>query len=117
MSNCARLNRLWLCQLRSALQPEKKDGHASRSRRIVTIQYINPHNNQPLEQVSGELRDSSGSVFPIIGCIPRFCEVENYTSSFGRQWNKFQATQIDREGVGGEPSKERFFAETGWIGE
>lgn len=76
--------------------------------------YVNPRTGRPLRIDNEALVDDFDGRFPIIGGIPRFCEVENYSSSFGRQWNKFQATQIDREGVGGEPSKHRFFAETGW---
>lgn len=95
----------------AALQ-EKLPGQ--RSCRTVPANYINPYNQLPLTWESAELRDSSGATFPIVDGIPRFCEVENYTNSFGRQWNKFQTTQIDREGIGGEPSKVRFFAETEW---
>lgn len=80
----------------------------------MAIPYINPGNKLPLEPVAGVLRDSSGASFPIVGGIPRFCEVENYTSSFGRQWNKFRKTQIDREGDIDGPSTRRLFAETGW---
>lgn len=80
----------------------------------MTVSYINPHNQLPLLRSDDALRDTSGAAFPIVDEIPRFCDVENYTRSFGRQWNKFQKTQIDREGIGGEPSRVRFFAETGW---
>lgn len=80
----------------------------------MTIPYLNPHTRLPLEQVGDRLRDSSGATFPVIGGIPRFCDVENYTSSFGRQWNKFRTTQIDRKGAVDAPSTKRFFAETGW---
>lgn len=76
--------------------------------------YLNPRTGQPLRIADEAMVDNAGNSFPLIGGIPRFCEVENYTSSFGRQWNKFQATQIDREGIAGEPSRIRFFAETGW---
>lgn len=83
----------------------------------MSVSYVNPHSQLPLARELDALRDPSGATFPIVDGIPRFCEVENYTSSFGEQWNKFQTTQIDREGVGGEPSKLRFFAETGWKAE
>ena len=76
--------------------------------------YVNPASGRPLRVEGESLVDGHGGHFPIIGGIPRFCEIENYTSSFGRQWNLFQSTQIDREGVEGEPSKFRLFAETGW---
>jgi SAM-dependent methyltransferase len=83
----------------------------------VATRYVNPHSQMPLKGVSDELVDECGGAFPVVNGIPRFCEVENYTSSFGKQWNEFQTTQIDREGIGGEPSKFRFFAETGWRSE
>src|SRR4029453_17482027 len=76
--------------------------------------YVNPHTGHPLHPHGEMLADDAGASFAVIGGIPRFCEVENYTSSFGRQWNKFQTTQIDREGTGGEPSRIRLFAETAW---
>jgi SAM-dependent methyltransferase len=80
----------------------------------MTSSYVNPRTGRPLNVVDNAMVDDAGECFPIIGDIPRFCEVENYTSSFGRQWNKFRATQIDREGIESEPSRNRFFAETGW---
>lgn len=80
----------------------------------MIVQFVNPTSKRPLTKIDGELRDADGTSFPIIEGIPRFCEVENYTANFGRQWNKFRTTQIDREGIDGEPSKARFFAETGW---
>ena len=79
--------------------------------------YANPATGRLLHPAQAGLVDDQGNCFPIIGGIPRFCEVENYTSSFGRQWNKFQATQIDREGIATEPSKVRLQAETGWVWE
>jgi len=82
--------------------------------RKMSSAYISPKTGHPLHTEGQALVSDGGEQFPIIGGIPRFCDVENYTSSFGRQWNEFQATQIDREGVGGEPSKLRFFAETAW---
>ena len=80
----------------------------------MTSPYVNPQTHRPLHGANDALEYEEGNRFPIIGGIPRFCEVENYTSSFGRQWNKFQGTQIDREGIDGEPSRSRFFRETGW---
>jgi len=83
----------------------------------VTIRYVNPHNQLPLEQVSDVLRDASGATFSIVRGIPRFCEVDNYTKSFGRQWNRFRTTQIDQEGAIDAPSSRRLFAETNWTKE
>lgn len=83
----------------------------------LSVSYVSPNSQLPLVQDLDALRDASGATFPIIDGIPRFCEVENFTSSFGEQWNKFRTTQIDREGVGGEPSNKRFFVETAWKAE
>ena len=49
-----------------------------------------------------------------MGGILRFDESDNYSSSFGFQWNKFERTQIDRFDRGISQSKMRLFAETGW---
>lgn len=46
--------------------------------------------------------------------IPRFVERENYAGSFGFQWNRFAATQIDREERATGFSAERLLAETAW---
>ena len=46
--------------------------------------------------------------------IARFVEADNYADSFGFQWNRFAATQLDREQKGSSGSSVRFWAETGW---
>ena len=45
--------------------------------------------------------------------IPRFCPVDNYSESFGFQWNLFDRTQLDVHS-GADHSQQRFYAETGW---
>jgi len=42
--------------------------------------------------------------------------VENYSDSFGEQWNIFSETQVDSLN-GSKLSEERFFSETGWLPE
>lgn len=76
--------------------------------------FCHPVTYAPLYYDGEYLRDGKGTSFPIVNGVPRFCEVDNYTSSFGRQWNHFATTQIDGEGVSGAISRDRFFAETGW---
>src|SRR5215210_2792136 len=76
--------------------------------------YVNPKNGQGLELEGDALIDRDGTRFAIIKGVPRFCAIENYTSSFGHQWNTFRETQIDSERMIGLPSSKRFFAETGW---
>jgi ubiquinone/menaquinone biosynthesis C-methylase UbiE len=78
------------------------------------IPLINPTNNKPLTKEGTEYKDSDGNIFPIINGVPRFVPADNYTNSFGFQWNKFQKTQIDREAKNSSFSKERFFVATEW---
>lgn len=51
--------------------------------------------------------------YPIIRSIPRFVPLENYSSSFGFQWNKFKYTQVDGFS-GAQSSYHRFVSETEW---
>jgi len=78
------------------------------------IPLINPTNNKPLTKEGTEYKDSDGNIFPVINGVPRFVSADNYTNSFGFQWNKFQKTQIDREAKNSSFSKERFFVATEW---
>lgn len=61
----------------------------------------------------GELVSASGQRFPIVGGIPRFVPRENYSQSFGLQWNRFAGTQLD-SATGASYSRRRFEAEAGW---
>lgn len=54
--------------------------------------------------------------FPIDRGIPRFVESDNYSSSFGYQWNSFKSEQIDSVN-GSRLSADRFYRETGWTAE
>ncbi|MGQ0761925.1 MAG: methyltransferase domain-containing protein [Acidobacteriota bacterium] len=54
-----------------------------------------------------------GKTFLIEAGIPRFVESDNYSSSFGYQWNRFKAEQIDSVNQT-DLSAQRFFKETGW---
>jgi 2-polyprenyl-3-methyl-5-hydroxy-6-metoxy-1,4-benzoquinol methylase len=38
---------------------------------------------------------SLNQTIPIVNGIPRFVESDNYASAFGKQWNRFQKTQLD----------------------
>jgi SAM-dependent methyltransferase len=51
--------------------------------------------------------------FPIVRFIPRFAPPENYSSSFGFQWQRFRTTQLDSH-TGVPVSRTRFFAESNW---
>src|SRR4026207_437370 len=51
--------------------------------------------------------------YPIVQSVPRFVPQENYSSSFGFQWNRFRRTQLDS--TTGQPiSSQRFFGQSGW---
>lgn len=77
------------------------------------IQLINPFNKKPLTVSADGLRDADGSFFPYKNGAYRIVPGDNYTESFGFQWNKFVGTQVDKESKL-QMSKVRFFAETGW---
>lgn len=59
------------------------------------------------------IEPQTGEVFPIVLGIPRFCEADNYSASFGFQWNLFDRTQLDLHS-GSDHSEQRFYGETGW---
>ena len=80
----------------------------------MTVTIINPHNKFPLYLEGDNLVDFKGNSFPIVKGVARIAEIENYTESFGVQWNKFDKTQLDRESDGLDLSRKRFFAETHW---
>lgn len=81
---------------------------------MTTVRVINPATGQALEHGGDRLADASGNSFPIVAGVPRICPKSNYSDNFGKQWNLFRTTQIDREADGLRASEERFFAETGW---
>jgi len=60
----------------------------------------------PLEEQATFLHCTEGCRVPIVGGIPRFVSSDNYASAFGRQWNKFQKTQLDSH-TGTTLSKDR----------
>jgi SAM-dependent methyltransferase len=51
--------------------------------------------------------------YPIVNFVPRFVPSSNYAETFGLQWNRFRATQLDSHS--GHPiSTDRFWKFTGW---
>lgn len=44
---------------------------------------------------------SNNDKYPIINGVPRFVKSEDYTSSFGYQWNKWSKVQFDSENING----------------
>lgn len=66
--------------------------------------------------VTGSLACSAcAKRYPIRRSIPRFVEGDDYTVSFGYQWNRFRLEQIDSWN-GLSLSAKRFYPETGWDG-
>ena len=78
------------------------------------IYLINPFTQKPLQQDAAGLLDNGDVVFPYKNGAYRLVADDNYTQNFGYQWNKFAATQIDREQKNTQLSYNRFFAVTGW---
>ncbi len=78
------------------------------------VELINPLNGHTLRKNGNGYSDNEDNFFPLVNGALRLVQGNNYTESFGFQWNKFQKTQIDREQTNSNLSRERFFAETGW---
>jgi hypothetical protein len=65
----------------------------------------------------GTVIDGSGShIVPIRDFIPRFVNGPTYADSFGEQWNRYRAIQIDSENRL-RLSVERFYRWTRWRSE
>ncbi|MBK8495658.1 MAG: hypothetical protein IPL50_12015 [Chitinophagaceae bacterium] len=78
------------------------------------INLQNPFDQKPLQATPGGLSANGTVLFPLRNGAYRLVEDDNYTQNFGYQWNKFAATQIDREQKNTQLSYNRFFAVTGW---
>ena len=76
--------------------------------------YVHPITLTPLHRHGDSFIDpDGGDRFPVVRDIPRFCDVNNYSESFGYQWNLFDQTQLDVHS-GADQSQQRFYGETGW---
>jgi SAM-dependent methyltransferase len=63
---------------------------------------------------TGELLcPAEGDTIPIRNFVPRFVPNSGYADTFGKQWNQFQRTQIDKFN-GTTLSRDRFYSGTGW---
>ncbi len=56
------------------------------------------------------------AAYPVRDGIPRFVPAENYSSSFGLQWNRHRRTQLD-SAIGKPISEHRLYQATGWARE
>ena len=72
------------------------------------------HQNNQIEIHEGLLVcDDCGGSFPIINSMPRFVFHEDYTNTFGFQWDLHRKTQLDSF-TGLSISRDRLFEVTGW---
>jgi SAM-dependent methyltransferase len=78
------------------------------------VSLINPASGLPLQSRGDSLIDSAGNSFPVLNGVPRICAPDNYTESFGKQWNAYPLTQIDQPSQGQLLSEARFFQTTQW---
>jgi len=78
------------------------------------IEIIDPVTKKPLTKREDGLYNTNQNLYPKVRGAYRVTDPENYATSFGFQWNKFQKTQIDRSHQQLDFSKERFFASTNW---
>jgi SAM-dependent methyltransferase len=73
-----------------------------------------PGTGAALEPEGGGLRSAAtGRRYPVRRGIPRFVAPDDYSRSFGLQWDRFAETQLD-SATGASSSRRRFDAETGW---
>lgn len=80
----------------------------------MTIRYVDPISLNPLVFAGEAWHDPiSGKEYPVIRGVARFCPANNYSASFGYQWNRFDRTQLDNHS-GVDQSYQRFYGETGW---
>jgi ubiquinone/menaquinone biosynthesis C-methylase UbiE len=81
---------------------------------FLSVPYVHSKHQGRLEYVADGLKDpATGKLFPMVDGIPRFCSADNYSESFGFQWNQFDRTQLDVHS-GADQSQQRFYFETGW---
>lgn len=78
------------------------------------VELINPSTGDRLRFNGNHYVDEHGNIFRVEKGALRIAGSENYTESFGFQWNKFEKTQIDRDNKNTKQSAERFFAQTNW---
>ena len=86
----------------------------AKGRKLVEL--VDPRGGSRLERSTeggGKLK-SAVREYPLVNGIPRICDPENYTGSFGFQWNKFVKTQLDRQHDESQHNEQRLFSETNW---
>ena len=76
--------------------------------------YVSPKTGNNIKKIGNYyVSENFDEKFPIINSIPRFCNISNYTESFGYQWNQFSKTQLDSN-INSRYSEIRFYKATKW---
>ena len=81
------------------------------------IKLVDPYTKEILDVQDDALYSGKEARFRLINGAYRVVSDDNYTESFGYQWNRFQKTQLDRWHNEVSHSSERFWKETGWTKE
>jgi SAM-dependent methyltransferase len=61
----------------------------------MSVNLTCPKTKSLLKKVGDEFVSAEGQRYPIIGDVPRFVGENNYSNSFGEQWNTYLKTQLD----------------------
>lgn len=72
-----------------------------------------PRGGGPLRVDAGGAHAGDRLAAPPVGGVLRFVESDSYAQSFGREWNWFAQTQLDRPDENRTESRETFVAKTG----
>ena len=77
------------------------------------LKYICPFTGEKLKFDGHRYISESRKIFKVKKNIPRFCVEDNYSESFGFQWNLFDNVQLDSN-TNIDYSSSRFWNETEW---
>jgi 2-polyprenyl-3-methyl-5-hydroxy-6-metoxy-1,4-benzoquinol methylase len=61
----------------------------------MCVNLICPKTRSKLKRSGDVFVSPEGQEYPIINGVPRFVEEDNYSNSFGEQWNTYLTTQLD----------------------
>jgi SAM-dependent methyltransferase len=78
---------------------------------------VDPAGGEALRLADDGAHSSTGLVAPRAGGLLRFVDSDSYAESFGKEWNWFDETQLDRPELQQTESRETFAAKTGFTPE
>lgn len=81
-----------------------------------SVRFIDPRSGAELSKRETGLFNGSRCAYPFRNGAYRLVEGDNYTASFGLQWNAFDRTQLDSH-ASVDVSRERLSRETAWTSE